>query len=284
MAPDIREIQQVGLGILLDVDRVCRKHNIRYSLYCGTLLGCIRHKGFIPWDDDIDIVMDLKNYRRFAEVYPKEAGSDYELSVPFKKDEPVIWLKVYNKNTTYSHKKQILLDCSRGASIDIYPMIGEWKVLPRLQSLLILGARAFCVYDSYKLSGFKLEGSQRLLKICAVLPRGLRLKLSKLFIRLACKDPDRAENIGSIDAVKFSGKFKRSDWKEFIDGEFEGRTFPIPAEYNRILTICYGYYMQLPPENMRHKHYDEEDSHIIDMKKGYREYREEYRKMQEQKS
>ena len=69
---DLKEFHEQLLDILLEFDRICRKHRIKYTLAYGTMLGAIRHKGFIPWDDDVDIMMDRANFDKFCKVCPRE--------------------------------------------------------------------------------------------------------------------------------------------------------------------------------------------------------------------
>jgi len=74
-----RQIQEVLLEILEDIDTVCRKNNIKYTLYAGTLLGAIRHKGFIPWDDDADVAFERREYEKFMAIYPQVKKKEYYL-------------------------------------------------------------------------------------------------------------------------------------------------------------------------------------------------------------
>ena len=78
---DIREVQKKLLMILIEFDRICRKHNIKYSLEGGTLLGAIKYKGFVPWDDDIDIVMERPEYERFLKVCKRELNKEFFLQI-----------------------------------------------------------------------------------------------------------------------------------------------------------------------------------------------------------
>ena len=80
---DKRDLQLCELKIMKEIDRICKKNGIIYYLAYGTLLGAVRHKGFIPWDDDVDLFMDLKSYRKFCKVCKKDLGSDYFLQTSF---------------------------------------------------------------------------------------------------------------------------------------------------------------------------------------------------------
>lgn len=97
----LRTCQLKQLGILEEIDRICRKHNISYWLDGGSLLGAVRHGGFIPWDDDIDIAMPQDDARRFAEVAPKELPSTLRLQTPDTENtrEPI--MKVRDLNSFY---------------------------------------------------------------------------------------------------------------------------------------------------------------------------------------
>ena len=91
------DIQQVSLDILKDVHSFCQKEGIKYSLAYGTLIGAIRHKGFIPWDDDVDIMMTRPEYERFIRAYKSSNG--YEL-LPEGKDSMIAMARVYDRQKT----------------------------------------------------------------------------------------------------------------------------------------------------------------------------------------
>ena len=120
----LRRAQLKQLSILEEIDRICRKHDIKYWLDGGTLLGAVRHGGFIPWDDDIDIAMTLDDSRRFAEIAPNELRSGLVLQTPETENtrEPI--MKVRDLNSFYVEgNEDFSLDYSKGLFVDIFPFI-----------------------------------------------------------------------------------------------------------------------------------------------------------------
>ena len=116
----LKERQNISLDILIDVDRFCRENDITYFMGCGTLLGAVRHKGFIPWDDDIDILMFRDDFNRFLNIYKSDK---YALSKPL--DGRFCIAKVYDTDTVeyeagidYSNREPL------GVDIDIFPLDG----------------------------------------------------------------------------------------------------------------------------------------------------------------
>ena len=117
------DLKKYCLDILLEIDRICKKYSIDYYLYAGTLLGAVRHKGFIPWDDDIDVVMFRKDYNRFLDICKKESkGSRYELQTietdPYTNNP---WAKLHDKNTAFisGFRRE---EAMEGVNIDIFPI------------------------------------------------------------------------------------------------------------------------------------------------------------------
>ena len=115
----LENIKSRSIDILIDIDRVCKENDIKYTLYYGTLLGAIRHKGFIPWDDDIDIGMMREEYEKFIKIYDKNHSDIYELLTSRQKNYFLPYAKVNDISTT-SYLDDVELPF--GVSVDIFPI------------------------------------------------------------------------------------------------------------------------------------------------------------------
>lgn len=120
---DLRKLQLVELEMLLEVDRICREHDIKYCIVGGTMLGAVRHEGFIPWDDDLDIQMSRKEYEKFCHVCEKYLNKEKYFLQTYKTDKEYRWgyAKVRRLGTEYIRKGQEMIKCHSGVSIDIFP-------------------------------------------------------------------------------------------------------------------------------------------------------------------
>ena len=121
---EVKELQGVMLQIVKDVAAVCEKHGICYMADGGTALGSVRHKGFIPWDDDVDLIMPREDLNRFVQVFDAELGDKYELVTPNAPGHKVASLitEIYAKNTYKSSLHNMDKDLPQGVMIDIFPL------------------------------------------------------------------------------------------------------------------------------------------------------------------
>ena len=271
---DLSDIHAVQLEMMKTLAAVFEKNGLRYALYCGTLLGAIRHRGFIPWDDDVDLVMPLEDYRRFLRLAAKELPRGYVVLTPENSDTHIIpWAKVFLDGTTMMSKSQAAYDTHWGVYIDIYPMIGECpvRVLRKMQTIAIRFVKLLLSLD-YFLCLSRISWKGRLFR---VLPLSLRRRIANCLLHLCMRPMEKSRRIGSVDAALFCGKYDRSWWEHMIKVPFEDAEFVVPAEYDRILTRMYGDYMTPPPKAWRYGHDYGAGDMIYDTHKDYREYRKE---------
>ena len=270
----LTEIQKIELEILKAVVNLCDHYSLRYFIYCGTLLGAVRHRGFIPWDDDIDLAMPLEDYRKFlehADELPAGLSCVHRGNTP---DYQWLWAKVAADGTTFMYIDFAELDRHWGISLDIYPLIGtpatKWG--RKLQKLLISIMRRLQFVSVYQVK--RIAGNDKLYKkFLGGCPYFMRQGLINVLSYLCILDTDSSEYVGSLDWAPFEGKFMWKDWQEMIRLPFEDATFWAPARYDKLLRRMYGDYMQLPPEEARMGH--AENNVIIDPHRDYRLYRKE---------
>lgn len=253
---EIRELQQIELSILLDVSEVCKKHNIKFFLGEGTMLGAIRHKGFIPWDDDVDVIMPREEYEKFLAVAPKELEGKYEVQHSTTVNDywsPFIKVRLLNHGTKYNQLHIAHLTDKNGPYIDVFPI----EYADSASDLQFLKTGFFVRYYrgmmSYKL-GLRqpphLKGKvlKFISKFYSVerLHRGLENTLNphkkgpkKYMITFLSYHPLKRQ-------IAYA-----SDYEEALEWDFEGYKMPVPNGYDHILTTIYGDYMTPPPEDQR---------------------------------
>ncbi len=268
---DIKELQSVELEILLEVDRICKKHNIKYFLVSGTLLGAIRHKGFIPWDDDIDICMPIKDYRRFCKISSKELDDKYFLQ-NFKTDKTSIWFsKVRKNNTTAIETKHENKLHHQGVWIDIFPLIG---VKNNKRQIKALNQKAkFAKKILAKKIGLMEDTGNKMLYIIAnkLIPLSVCRKITELIFKQIFRDNSKYTYCYYLWASPtITARFTSDIFEEVSMVEFEKKLFPAPRKWHEYLTCVYGDYMTPPPPEKRNG-----GCHtlsIVDVNKDYSHY------------
>ena len=274
----LSEVHGVLLEMLKTLAAFCEANGLRYYLYCGTLLGAVRHKGFIPWDDDVDIVMPLKDYRRFIRLARRGYPGGFEVeTLANSVGSSVPWVKIYKPGTTMLVRSEAAYETNWGIHLDIYPMSGG-PSSPRLASLqkkLIMAAKGLLRLELNAATGNWGREHIPLKKKMQKVPRLIRWAAARCFLRLALRPPEKSRRAGSVDAAEFCLKYDRTWWDRTAKAEFEDTSFVIPAEYDKILTVMYGDYMTPPPRDWQYGHGEAIGDVIYDVRRDYREYREE---------
>lgn len=254
----LEEAKKVELEILLNVADFCDRHGLRYYLAYGTLIGAIRHKGFIPWDDDIDIQMPRPDYNKLIELYNREnENKQYFLIDPKSKKAGHPYVKVVDNRTVKKElgtKKGSML----GVDIDIFPIDG----MPSDQAEYDKWFNKLrkC-YTKFQYSNSSLKGCAFKTKIHLLLYKPYALcrgKLLKKAAKLHALYPyEECEYVGTMEMMYNSKKNRLR--KEYFDGyalvEFEGHQLKAPKNYHAVLTDIYGDYMKLPPEDQQVTHH-----------------------------
>lgn len=253
---NLRKVQLVQLEIAKDIKRVCEENGIDYYLTAGSCLGAVRHKGFIPWDDDLDIGMLRDQYEKFCRIAPQKLDPKYCFqNWDIDEHHAIPFGKVRKNGTVYQESKAVA-GGNNGIYVDIivYDNVPVNNVSWHLLKLYILERIILmkCNYRPWREED-RINWDSRLF----YLPfQFLSIFFSHSFLT------KKFEKIAkSVD--KSSGKvytqlgernfycFKRSWMAQTVEAIFEDTTFRIPAQYHEYMTAGYGDYMQLPPEGQR---------------------------------
>ena len=244
----LRKMQLRLLDILTEIDKICRKHDIQYWIDFGTLLGAVRHRGFIPWDDDIDVAMPSEDYRRFLEIAPKELPDNLFLQTQSTDTSYHFLLnKVRDKNSFFiTQHEDFTKDYNKGLYIDIFEVVPYPQVNPRFQKKLLRWLYKTNFFFSVKQS---VTLKNHLAAISFPIIKG-SLNLVWAILNLKPKNKFGYEKRFS----PYGNSYTADMVFPLKDIVFEGKTFLAPANPDRYLTSIYKDYMRIPPEEKRVTH------------------------------
>ena len=256
------EVRKILLDVIIEIDSICRENDIRYSLAGGTLLGAVRHKGFIPWDDDIDIFMPRPDYERFIDYCEVNQVGFYLLSNR-SKDFGYCFAKACSNSTVIVEELVTYTDYSIGVYVDIFPIDGlgiEYKAaLKRIKTVRfkheLLVASNWTRFFKSKTRSWIYEPI-RLAFYCLsriVNKNKLAISLDKKFKRI---DFDLSGYAGAIMGSYGIKEIMPTEiYSKYMDIEFEGVKFKAIEDYDKYLSNLYGDYMKLPPIDKRISHH-----------------------------
>lgn len=250
MEKKIERIREIELELLDAVHDICEKYSLRYSLAFGTLLGAIRHGGFIPWDDDIDIIMPREDYKKLCEIWGDVAPEEYILqNYNTNNDTSNNFSKIRKNHTTFlQFEIEKERSYHKGIFIDIFP--ADRVATSKLGKVVQYVA---CAVNLLYSRGYS-SGSKMLIgvieKILLKFDKKSQIKIRNLSEKILSKWNGKIHNEYMIaSTIRTSRIYYPSDiFKNMIKIVFEGKYYYAVSNYNEVLKILYGDFMQLPPK------------------------------------
>ncbi|MCD9513355.1 LicD family protein [Photobacterium carnosum] len=257
----LRDAQLIMLDILIEIDRICKKNNIPYWLDAGTLLGTVRHKGFIPWDDDIDICMHREDYLRFLDICDKELSFGYFCQT--SKSDPeypkrTIPCKIRKDNTVICEAEDVFygtndLNFHKGLFVDVFPM-DFYSGTNKIRKFERLFSIAYYLKNSSMFVNHKSILRMFLSKFFLIIPWAVIEIIKSKLIKSNNKRNNNYIGYG-IEIPNCNYFHKKEHIFPLSTMYFEGFKFSVPVNTHEYLIELYGAsYMELPPIEMRKSH------------------------------
>lgn len=273
---EIRNLQLKSLEILLYFKRFCDENNLLFYFCGGCCIGALRHKGFVPWDDDIDVFMPREDYEKLHKIWNEKADIENYSCLHPSNDLQTgnIFTTIVDNNTTLIKPYQTELDIPLGLAIDVFPLDGypPSKLARKMQ---MAWAMIYSLYLAQivpeKHGGIISIGSKMLLNI--VPSKKLRYRIWKFAEKKMTKY--KIQNCDYITELcagpgYMKNKYPKNAFSKAVYKEFEGYQMPIPIGFDDYLKIAFGDYMTLPPKEKRVAHHD---IVFLDLENSYKKYK-----------
>ncbi len=256
---------QKALCILLqEFDRVCKALDITYFLFAGTLLGSVRHKGFIPWDDDLDVIMHRRDYVRFLNEAPKLLdGKIFFLQKEFTEHYPMFFSKLHlNETTCFERFHPKDPQMHQGVYMDIFPCDNGYS--GKIGRYLQFICSKIIIAKGLAIRGYTTNSSLK--KLMMGLCRGLPIGLFQKIVRGPNKTGAYVHCfLGGASKITKS-VFPAAYFADTVSLPFEGGCYSAPAQYDAVLKVLYGDYMKIPEKD---EQYCKKHVVLVDLKHSY---------------
>lgn len=253
---ELRELQMIELEILIEMDRICRKYKIRYCISAGTQLGAIRHKGFIPWDDDADVAFLRPEYEKFKIACEKDLDKERFYFQDYQNTTGYRWGygKLRRKGTQFVRLNQEHMPYEQGVFVDIMPYdnVPDNLIMRRLHNF-----RCFLYRKAFWSPVGKLQekGMKKIVYLVLdKIPEEILYKSFTKFIRRYNKKKTKRIRIYALPVPGKEYGYLRNCFVKLVETDFEGVSLLGMKNYDTYLRYKYGNYMELPPEDKRMLH------------------------------
>lgn len=265
------QLKTVQILVLKEFIKICEKNGLKYFALGGTALGAVRHKGFIPWDDDIDVALPREDYKKFLTVAQAQLPENMFLQTyETDKNYPNCYAKIRVNDTTFIETAVSKLDINHGVYVDIFPLDGcsasklKRKAFRTKEKLL--KAAISCAYEIPDYSAVKRFIKRKILARLIPCASAVR-KLDKLYQSESYADSDIISNYNGAWGVK--EQMPKEIFGNGSVAEFDGIDIVLPEKAGEYLTRLYGDYMTPPPPEKRVSHHH---CTVIDLNKSYKKY------------
>lgn len=249
----LKRLQNVLLDIMIMLDKFCHENNLSYTLFGGTAIGAVRHNGFIPWDDDLDIAMERSEFEKFIMLWKSKHPVGYYLQDPHSTDSHINHIKIRKDGTVLASKEEFNNQIHNGIWVDIFAIdkapknFISNKIYLAIAILNILYTRRY----PYKKGSWFLELAT---SIMLLIPEQLQLAIRKLTQRIIESTAQRKSSFQwRFLAAPYTIKIKMPDdmFSNYHYIKFCNKNFQIVSCYKEMLWMQFGNFMELPPESQR---------------------------------